>query len=247
MKVGIIGYGAVGKYVAEWLYGRGQLAAIFDRDQKTVEKAKILKGVTITNNFEEFLLADTNLILETASIEAVKKYGMAVLESGKDLIVLSTGAFADHRFTEKIRRVAESAGRKIYVCSGAIAGIEAIKAIAEFADEVILTTRKKPEILGVDREGIIFEGDVRRAVERFPKNLNIAGTLALAVGHERVKVRVIAENVDANIHEITAHGKFGELRVLVKNKKMDCNPKTSFLAALSVIRILENLESNIVV
>ncbi len=247
MRVAVIGCGAVGGFVARWLSERDMLAALYDIDTgKALKLSKVL-GAPAAGTFEEFLEYDADIVVEAASQQAVRDYAAEVLKSRKDMLVLSVGAFADAEFYEEIRRLAAERGRRIYVPSGAIAGTDALTAVASVADEVILTTRKSPSSLGTDRRGLIFEGDAREAAKLFPKNMNVAAVLGLAVGFEKVRCRIIADDVGENVHEIVARGEFGEVRIEVRNRRMYENPRTSYLAALSVIKTLQNLESCVVI
>ncbi len=249
MKVGIVGCGAIGSFVARWLSKANgfELVSIFDIDrEKALKLSKELK-INAAKYIDDFLKNDMDVVVEAASQQAVFDYAEKVLISGKDLIVLSVGAFADEEFYDKIRDLAIKLRRRIYIPSGALAGIDAIRAVADYVEEVILVTRKNPSSFGVSEKGVIFEGNAKEAARLYPRNLNVASTLGIAVGFDKVKVVAIAEEVEENIHEIVAKGRFGEIRIIVKNRKMDDNPKTSYLAALSVIKTLENIKGSIVV
>ncbi len=246
MMAAVIGCGAIGSFVARWLCERGKLASLYDADRERALKLSRALGVPAAKTFEEFLKCDADIVVEAASQQAVREYAERVLKAGKDMLVMSVGTFADREFYERIRGLAARLGRRIYVPSGALAGIDALTAVADIADEVILTTRKSPSSLGVDRRGVIFEGSAREAARRFPRNMNVAAILGLAVGFEKVRCRIIADDVEENVHEMVARGGFGEIRIEVRNKKMRENPRTSYLAALSVIKTLQNLESSVV-
>jgi len=248
MKVGIIGCGSIGGFVAKWLSKADdfELVSIFDIDrEKALRLAEKLK-VNVAKNIDEFLKRDMDIVIEAASQQAVFDYTEKILMSGKDLIVLSVSAFANEEFYSKIKSLAAKLGRKIFIPSGALAGVDAIKAMADYVEEVILITRKSPSSFDGEK-GVIFEGTAKDAARLYPRNLNVAATLGITVGFDKVKVTAIAEDVDENIHEIIAKGKFGEIKITVKNRKMEDNPKTSYLAALSVIKTLENIKSNIIV
>ena len=75
------------------------------------------------------------------------------------------------------------------------------------------------------KKGVIFEGNAKEAAKLYPRNLNIAATLGIAVGFDKVEVVAIAEDINENIHEVIARGKFGEIRVIVKNRNIEKNPK----------------------
>ncbi len=249
MRVGIIGCGSIGSFVAEWLSKANdfELVSIFDIDYEKALKLSEKLKVNAARNIDEFLEKDMDIVIEAASQQAVLEYAEKILRSGKDLIVLSVGAFADNEFYKRIKNLATKLGRRIIIPSGALAGVDAIRAIANYIDKVVLTTRKSPSSFGVCKKGIIFKGNAREAVKLFPRNLNVGATLGITVGFDKVEVIAISEEVNENIHEIIAKGKFGEIRIIVKNRRMEYNPRTSYLAALSVIKTLENLKSPIVI
>ena len=249
MRVGIIGCGSIGSFVAEWLSKANdfELVSIFDIDYEKALKLSEKLKVNTARNIDEFLEKDMDIVIESASQQAVLEYAEKILRSGKDLIVLSVGAFADNEFYKRIKNLATKLGRRIIIPSGALAGVDAIRAIANYIDKVVLTTRKSPSSFGVCKKGIIFKGNAREAVKLFPRNLNVGATLGITVGFDKVEVIAISEEVNENIHEIIAKGKFGEIRIIVKNRRMEYNPRTSYLAALSVIKTLENLKSPIVI
>lgn len=249
MRVGIIGCGSIGSFVAEWLSKANdfELVSIFDIDYEKALKLSEKLKVNAARNIDEFLEKDMDIVIEAASQQAVLEYTEKILRSGKDLIVLSVGAFADNEFYKRIKNLATKLGRRIIIPSGALAGVDAIRAVADYIDKVVLTTRKSPSSFGVCKKDIIFKGNAREAVKLFPRNLNVGATLGITVGFDKVEVIAISEEVNENIHEIIAKGKFGEIRIIVKNRRMEYNPRTSYLAALSVIKTLENLKSPIVI
>jgi aspartate dehydrogenase len=153
--------------------------------------------------------------------------------------------------------IASQNGSHIYVPTGAIAGIDAIRSVKHLLDSVVLTTTKNPialagapffnltkiNVYGITEKTVIYEGNAADAVKKFPANINVAAILSLAgIGVERTKVKIIADPyTDVNQHEITANGKFGEMTVIVRNKPSPNNPKTSFLAVLSAIECLRSI------
>ncbi|WP_261384340.1 aspartate dehydrogenase domain-containing protein [Planococcus sp. CPCC 101016] len=109
---------------------------------------------------------------------------------------------------------------------------------------VQLTTKKSSALLGMEteEEKVIFEGTGGDAVEQFPKNINVAMTLALAsVGIEKTKMRIIVDPaIEQNTQTIEAEGDFGKMQLQVENHPMPENPKTNLLAALSILAVLQN-------
>ncbi|UJF27612.1 aspartate dehydrogenase domain-containing protein [Planococcus sp. 107-1] len=89
---------------------------------------------------------------------------------------------------------------------------------------------------------MIFEGSAFEAVEKFPKNINVALVLAIAgIGVDKTRVRIIVDpDIERNTHTIEAEGTFGRMKLQVENNPMPSNPKTSLLAALSILSVLQN-------
>ena len=255
MKLGIIGYGAIGSFVArsikDGLLKKYNVSLVFDLDEEKLEKAK-KDGFRTTNSFEEFLNENLDMVMESASQKAAKLYLPDLLKKGLRVLVMSGGVFSDMAFKKKIDELAEEYDAKVYVPSGAISGLDGIEAM-KFAGElsVLLETRKNPRSLGRSDEApvLIFEGGAKEAAEKFPKNINVAMALALATEHpENVKVRIISDpNVHTNTHTIVAEGKSGKMKITVENVPFPENPKTSFLAALSALQILKKITQNFII
>ena len=199
-----------------------------------------------------------DLVVEAASQGAVRQYAVDVLRSGKDLMVMSVGAFSDERLLERVRRTAERMGRRVYIPSGAIIGIDGVKA-SQLGGirSALLVTRKPPSALAYSdylksrgislRElkspRVVFDGPARKAVEAFPASVNVAATLSLAgIGFDRTRVRVVADpTIKRNVHEIFIRGRLGTLVTQAQNVPFPESRRTSYLAALSAIRTLQNI------
>ena len=170
-------------------------------------------------------------------------------------MILSSGGLLQH--TGLLRR---AAARKVpvYLPSGALVGLDGIKAASMGRlKSVTLTTRKPPSSFagapGVTRRKVrlsdirtprvLFQGSASRAVEDFPQNINVAATLALAgIGAKRTRVRIIADPaVRNNVHEIEAVGSFGRFAAVTENRPSPENPKTSQLAVLSAVATLNQI------
>lgn len=265
LKIAIIGCGAIGEILAKSVdmgeAGKTELEVLYDLDEEQAEELgdSLSSAIEIANNVEEILEDDSvDLVVEAASQEAVSEYSKDILNAGKDLVVLSVGAFSDQELFEEVQETAENSGNRVYVPSGAILGLDGVQA-AQIAgiDEATLTTKKPPEALSnadyVKRKNIeidnltepkvIFEGTAREAAEAFPKSLNVAASLSLTgAGLEKTQVRIIADpSLNQNFHEIEIKGEAGELSAKAHNFPSPDNPKTSYLAALSTIRLVRNL------
>jgi aspartate dehydrogenase len=215
----------------------------------------------VFNNFSDYIksntLKDVDLVVEAASQSALTSYLNPIILLKKDILVMSVGAFANPDFFSEVIKNVEKNDINLYVPSGAIAGIDAIKSVRNSISYVTLTTTKNPDSLkdspffkktnltldSIKKRTLIFEGSAIEAVQNFPANVNVAALLGLAsIGVEKTKVNVIADpSLRINKHEIKVIGKFGELIVRVKNVPSATNPKTSYLAILSVIELIRSI------
>ena len=250
MKVGIIGCGAIANIITTSIVSEEsniEIAYFFDKDIERAENIASLAGGVAVLDFED-MLKDVDLVLECASPDSVKLFAPIVLERGIDMIVMSIGAFMDTDFYTDVVKIARDNNAKIHLPSGAVVGLDGIKAVAKFGlKEVSLVTRKSPKSLGkdIDTEEILFEGKASDAVKEFPLNINVAATISMACNRD-IDVKIIVDpKVDRNVHEITARGDFGEFKTITMNYPCAANPKTSMLAALSAIRLLKSFNETI--
>ncbi len=256
MRIGLIGGGNIGKFLLQrinidgFLPG-GKIVGLYTRNDLMAEQ---LASEFDTENYRDIqsLIEDTTieLIIEAATITVVKDYAAAILASGKDLVLSSVGALADVEFYRELEGICQASGTKIHLPSGAIGGLDVLKAAKSIGEleSVSIITRKPPQALPgapVDREQVMFEGSANEAIELFPKNINVSIILSLAgLGPDKTRVKIISDpKVRKNSHSIEASGSFGKLSLQVENDPMPNNPKTSFLAALSVLSALKNKDA----
>ncbi len=242
-QVGIIGAGAIGTLIAD-ACEKGLVPCdklvVFDFDNAAAKRLK--KGtvfpVIVADSFADLLKANPDIIVEAASQQAAVEYVPRIVETGIELIVMSTGALLQ----------LQSFTNKVHFPSGAIGGIDAISAATLAGiDEVTLTTRKPPHALEMKNTEpqLIYEGVAEEAALRFPREMNVAATLALTVKPAKVKVRVVSDpSITRNTHEIYVKWRHGEMNLRFANDPHPDNPRTSALAAWSAIKLLQSLLKN---
>ncbi len=250
MVAGIIGCGAIASIITDFA-ANGKLGAdlkfFYDMDMERAENmASRVDGVVVPDVND--MVNNVDIVIEAASQDAVIKIVPQVLKKGKDVIIMSMGALIDPDLRNHLEKIAEENNSRIYTPSGAVVGLDGIKAasIGEI-NEVSLVTRKSPESLGisVDIETVLYEGKAGDAVRKFPANINVAAALSIVYGKE-VDVKIIADpNVSRNCHEVCVAGDFGEFRTITENETCATNPKTSILAAYSAVKLLKNLNENL--
>jgi aspartate dehydrogenase len=256
MKLAILGCGNIGGAISRMIEKQGRdmrLAAVYDIDRKKAESlaSKITPRPIVCKDVDELLKnKEVTLVLEAASQEAVALYGKRILQSGKSLMVMSVGAFSDDLLLKEMREASEKKKVKIYIPSGAVAGIDGLKsALIGGVEKVTLTTRKNPKNLDVDvkKETVLYDGPAREGIKRYPKNVNVAATLSLAgIGLDKTILRIIADpKTEKNTHEILVKGAFGSFSVLMENTPSPDNPKTSYLAILSAMAMLKKLSETV--
>lgn len=259
MRVGIVGLGTIGQALATAI-DRGEVAAQLTAvHSRTVEKAqafaRTLCHVPAVVDIAG-VVARCDLVIEAATQAALTAMAPAILEAGKDLMVLSVGAMLEH---PEWPTLAARHGGRLYVPSGAIVGLDGLKgACAGRVDAVTITTRKPPQGLagapyieahGIDvytftTETVIFEGSAREACQGFPANVNVAAAVSLAgIGPDRTRIRIlVAPGSTRNMHDVEVQGEFGRLTTHIENIPTD-NPRTGKLAYLSAIAMLKQMVS----
>jgi aspartate dehydrogenase len=264
VRAAVIGVGSIGSYliksICAGMAGPVAIVAIADSPPMTDRLAALAAEAGCPYTTDALTLPDfgPDLVIEAAAQGAVHQYAVPLLERGVDLMLMSVGALADPDFLKTLTETAVRTGRRIYLPSGAIGGLDALRsARVAGIDEVLLITSKHPRALAgapffetttidldaITERTVIYEGPAREAVKLFPANVNVSAALSLAgIGPDLTRMQVIADpSLDRNVHEVRARGDFGELQVRLANVPSPENPKTSLLACLSPLATLRRL------
>lgn len=261
MKIGIIGVGAIGTYVRDHLEDRGHaIRALLVRPERVDELARERPDTTCVATVAD-LPADIDLVIDCAGQGALTLHGADILRRGIDLMTVSIGALANATLYSDLEQAAIDGNAMLHLVSGAIGALDCLRAARTGALHTVTYTGRKPpkswkgspaeEQLDLDSltdsERVHFEGSARDAATQYPKNANVAAAVALAgVGMDDTEVRLIADpNVDQNIHEVVATGEFGRFAFEIRGHALPDNPKSSALAAMSVVSQVEQLTQRI--
>lgn len=263
IKVGVIGCGTIGSELAvacqSRMAGSINLVGICDQDdKKAVSLQKILKNKVPILKLDA-LIKKVDLIIEAASAAISADILKKAIKNKKNILIMSIGGLIGN---ESLLEKAGRAGIKVYLPSGAICGLDALKSgYAGRIDSVTLTTRKPAKGLegapylkeknirlsDIKEETVIFDGSAKEAIKGFPKNVNVCAALSLAgIGADKTRVRIVTSpDYTKNIHEVEIRGNFGNISTRTENVPSASNPKTSQLAILSAIATLEGIFKNI--
>jgi aspartate dehydrogenase len=249
ITIGLLGCGNIGHIIGKF-QGNWRIEALYDIVHGRADELADLTGGTAYKEFSHFIESDFDLVVEAASVPAVKMYAEQILTHRKDLVIMSVGALSDSVFRESIVTIARTQGKRIFIPSGAIAGLDNLK-VARITplSRLLLRTTKNASSLGIPatERTLIFKGKANECIKEFPKNVNVSVALSLACGQEADVELYVDPAVDRNIHEIFAEGTFGEIYMKINNLPSPDNPATSYLAALSILTLLTNLDNPLVV
>jgi len=265
MRVGILGGGVIARLFLEHArrgeMGDAKVVAVAGRGENSRGKALAREfDVPFVVGAAKLIAARPEVVIEAASHDAVRQCAEELLSNGIALVVLSGGALCDDGLRARLERAAAKHGVLLYVPSGGIGGLDALKAAcAAGVDEVSIAVTKPPAAwkgipyiertkIDLDRlEGpvTLFEGTAREGVPHFPANVNIAAVLSLAgVGFDRTRLKVIADpTLKFNTHFIRIKGKTGTIDLRFESVPSPDNPKTALLACYSALAAFRQFSS----
>jgi aspartate dehydrogenase len=248
--LGLIGYGALAQ----------QITAAFPPSEAhwvVVVRSNFVATppdhVRMARSLAEMLETPPVAVVEAAGPSAVVECVPVLLRAGIPVAIGSVGALADPDLWERLKAASAASGAPFVTPSGAIGGLDYIGAIANTPGALVRYTSRKPfsawgaELDALGRaasptEVVLFEGAPAEAARRYPKNLNVAVTLALAADPAPVVVRIVADpSITANTHEIDVESAVGTATLRFANLPSPNNPKTSQLTGLSMLAALRKL------
>ncbi len=262
-KIGIIGCGVIGSAVAKAIRKKfpkdAVVAYVCDCDRsKAVRLCRAVGGSARVSSLGD-LIRRSDVVIEAASAAVSGEVVRKSLKHGKKVLVMSVGGLLA---VKNLFTLAKQSRGRVWIPSGAISGVDGLNAAAQAGvQRVRLRTRKPPAglrgapyfktrkfpVLRGNEERCVFRGNALRAAKAFPQNINVASVLSLAgIGPKKTRVEIwTSRKYSANQHEVTVEGDFGSLKTVTTNIPSPENPKTSYLAVLSLITVLKKIFSPI--
>jgi aspartate dehydrogenase len=259
--VAIAGLGAIGLPLARALDAGVdglRLVAVSCRDP--VKGRASLAGFQFAPRLVEIPeLADADIVVECAPSALFERVALPALEAGRIFIPASAGALLPRMHLAKLAR---QTGARIIVPTGALLGLDAVRAAAEGPiHKVSIETRKPPmsligaphleknniDVMDLIQPLLVFDGNALDAAAGFPANVNVAAALALAgIGPIRTQVQIWADpGVTRNIHTIRVESDAARFTMTIENVPSAANPRTGQLTPLSLLACLRGLVSTL--
>jgi aspartate dehydrogenase len=258
LKLGLIGYGAIGKHVEAALKAGSienleLVAALVKRPRN--------EGL-LTHEPDRFFARRFDAVAECAGHEAVRSHGQRVLEHGADLLVTSVGAFTDTTLFERLLAAARANGKRLILPSAGIGALDILSSAAVGGlDSVTVTVRKDPsawkgtiaetlvDLDALTKPYTVFDGPVREGARLYPQNVNISAAAAIAgLGLDRTRVVIVADpTITTHIVELEAKGAFGRFTFMEDVAVSAENRKTGKLVAMAMVKSVRQLASTLVV
>jgi aspartate dehydrogenase len=255
--VALAGFGAIGGAIAARL-DQGipglRLAAISARDHaRARQRMALARPVPVVALAE--LGQHAEVVVECAPAAVFREVAVPAIEAGRIFMPASAGQLLEH---DDLIELARRTGARIIVPTGALLGLDAVRAAAEGTiRSVTMVTRKPPRGLagapwleqnGIALDGLrkplkVFEGSAREGARGFPANVNVAAALSLAgIGPDRTRLEIWADPaIERNTHRIVVEADSARFEMTIENVPSEENPRTGKITALSVTAALRAL------
>jgi aspartate dehydrogenase len=255
LRIVLIGYGAISQMLFDLFKEKKppiDIVGVLVRPGRAKDTQKKLgKKVTVVEDLKALLKLKPDVVVEAASQQAVRDWGETILKKGFDLMVIATGAYGDPGLWKKHKAAAAKSGARLRLPSGAIAGLDGLLAMRLGTLERVKYTSIKPphawtgtpaetdfDLPSIKEPTVIFRGTPADAGRLYPKNANLAVTVALCgAGLDRTDIELVADPTlpaGTNASRLEVVSDSGELRLERLGKAMPDNPKTGVLTALTM-------------
>lgn len=266
MRLGLIGYGNIGSTLLRLMDEAGlvpaHLAVLVRPARIDSVQAALGDRARVVGETGALLAGAPDLVVECAGHAAVKAHVPALLRAGVDVVQVSVGAMADAALETELRQAAQAGGARLILPPGAVGGVDLLSALSAAGGLDVTYRGVKPprawvgtpaetlcDLDALSGRTVFFTGTAREAARDFPKNANVAATLALAgAGFEATKVELIADPAaPGNVHSYEVRSDIAHIRMEIENLPSAGNVKTSVSTVYSVLREIRNRMENLVI
>ncbi|PZU88119.1 MAG: hypothetical protein DI527_17855 [Chelatococcus sp.] len=262
-KLALIGYGAIARDLAASLMeaaGPGYRLTVLLRPGSP-SRARVPAGIEIVPDAAALAADRPDLVVEAAGHEAVRGTVPECLGLGLPVLISSIGALHDAALFDDLLRRATGAGGRLILPSGALGGLDYVRAVRGAKSLSLRYESRKPPsawkaelaALGFDPAALtepvtLFSGTAREAAASYPQNLNVAAALALAgPGFEATGVDVVCDPAaTGNTHSVAAKSEYGTLSLTIANTPSPDNPKSSWIVSRSLLAAIDQFFSPVV-
>jgi aspartate dehydrogenase len=262
LKIGLAGLGAVGLDVAQRIEAGIPglaLVAVAVRDTEKAKRNLPEAGNSVAIVPAEALAQSCDIVVEGLPPALFRAVATSVIEAGKIFMPLSVGQLLEN--WDLVAR-AKATGARILAPTGALIGLDAVRAAAEGTiHSVTMITRKPPSGLegapylverGITLKGLngprkIFDGTAREGARGFPANVNVAAALSLAgIGPDKTRLEIWADPaLTRNTHRIEVDADTARFSMMIENVPSVANPRTGRITGLSAVAALRGLVSEL--
>ena len=203
------------------------------------------------------LIEKCDIIIDCAPKEAFRDIATKCIKNKKPLITVSGAGILENLDLEEM---AKKNNTQIILATGAILGLDALRAAAESKiNSVKMITRKPPNALSsapyviknkIDLNNLIeakliFQGTATEGARAFPANVNVAAAVGLAgIGADKTELQIWADpNLKRNTHKVEVDADSAIFEMSIQNVQSPENPGTGKITALSVIACLRGITS----
>jgi aspartate dehydrogenase len=262
LNVAIAGLGAIGLPVAHALH-QGidglRLVGVIAGRRDIAEHRLHEAGIAVPIADAAAMAAEADIIVECVPARAFRSIAEPVVTAGRMLVTVSGAGLLE---ASDLIALAERKNARIVLVTGALLGLDAVRAAAEgLIHSVRMTSRKPPKSLrgapylaahridvdAIDHATRVFQGTAREGARGFPANVNVAAALSLAgIGPDKTMLEIWADpEVTRNIHTIEVDADSARFTMTIENVPSAENPSTARITALSVIAALRGLGSTL--
>jgi aspartate dehydrogenase len=255
LKIALIGYGAISQMLFDIFREKKpaiDIVGVLVRPGRAKATQKqVGRKVVVVESLKALLKLKPDVVVEAASQQAVRDWGETILKKGVDLMVIATGAYGDPKLWKRPQAGGGQSGARLRLPSGAIAGLDGLLAMRHDSLSRVKYVSIKPphawsgtpaetdfDLPSIKEPTVIFRGTPADAGRLYPKNANLAVTVALCgAGLDKTEIELVADPTlpaGTNASRLEVTGDSGELKMERLGRAMPDNPKTGVLTALTM-------------